>query len=193
MEEDRFPIPEASIEPGKEKLLLSPQFLDHHGKDYLMSILQCILPMALWRTWTMAVGFPHTLGYSCYLTAAEIAKRAGISRGEIEEDLRQLEARKLLQLSVKRRLFWRDGRYLSSRPALVKDFRGLYELVYEYHLWCHSPEYIPPEQDFLHLITADRELLRKLIRFENYRRPLLCPKPGRDLRRLPSQDSYSDP
>lgn len=189
MKQDGFPTPEASIEPGKERLLLCPQFLDQNGKDYLNGILQRILPMALWQTWAVAVGFPHTLGYSCYLTAAEIAKRAGMSRGEIEEDLRQLEARKLLRLSVKRRLFWRDRRCLSCRLALVKDFEDLYKLAYEYHLWCHSPEYIPPEPDFLHLIVADDELFRKLFRFENYRRLWLSPKPRRNLFPIPSQDS----
>ena len=71
-----------------------------------------------------------------------------------------------------------DGTFV-ERPVIVKDFKPLYDLAYEYHLWTQSPEYIPPERDYAEMIRKDPQLYQKLIRFNNYRRILCTEVPGR--------------
>src|SRR5207244_2419076 len=71
-----------------------------------------------------------------------------------------------------------EGR-LVTRPVTDKDFSGLYHAAHEYHLWRTSNEYLAPERENLPLILEDEALVKRLIRFENYRRLIVCDKPGR--------------
>jgi len=82
-----------------------------------------------------------------------------------------------------------DGTF-TSQAVVVKDFTSLYGLAYEYHLWTQSPEYIPPEREYVDLICADHQLYHKLIRFDNYRRILVCAKPGRKPQTTETQLCY---
>ena len=174
----------AMILQSSDTITLYPQFLGQDGKDRLNVIVLRILPMALWRTWHTAVDHPHGLETPCYMDNAEIACRAGISQGKIEIDLRELEARGLLLRFVQRRAVVREDGNTYYPSAMVKDFTGLYDLAYEYHEWCHSEEYVPPERAFADFIAADRQLYYKLMRFDNYRRMLCSAKYRKNKNRM---------
>src|SRR5205807_6860752 len=93
--------------------------------------------------------------------------------------LRVLEVEGLMRkYAVRRPILQEDGTFV-ERAVVVKDFKPLYDLAYEYHLWTQSPEYIPPERDYADIIRADPQLYQKVIRFNNYRRMLCCDVPGR--------------
>src|SRR5260370_34047486 len=84
----------------------------------------------------------------------------------------------------------REDGTMRNEAVVVKDFSALYALAYEYHLWTQSPEYIPPEREYVDLICADHQLYHKLIRFDNYRRILVCAKPGRKPQTTETQLCY---
>src|SRR5205807_7550058 len=157
---------------------LYPIFDGFSGERYLDTIIQQILPNALSRTWRYAVDF-QAPGNSCYVGAARISQRVKPGTRKIEMDLHELEMRGLMRKYAARQpLLQEDGTFV-QRAVVVKDFTSLYDLAYEYHLWTLSPEYMPPERDYIDLIVADPQLYQKLIRFDNYRRMLCCEKPGR--------------
>src|SRR5437588_6726429 len=157
---------------------LYPIFDGFSGERYLDTIIQQILPNALSRTWRYAVDF-QAPGNSCYVGAARISQRVKPGTRKIEMDLHELEMRGLMRKYAARQpLLQEDGTFV-QRAVVVKDFTSLYDLAYEYHLLTLSPEYMPPERDYIDLIVADPQLYQKLIRFDNYRRLLCCEKPGR--------------
>lgn len=177
----------------RETLSLPALFLSPDGKRYLDAIIKRILPTALWRTWHTAVDALHALDTPCYIGTTELAYQAAVSRRKIEADFQKLEARGLMRRYAARRQFCREDGTTFWRAVILKDFSGLYDLAYEYHLWCHSEEHIPPERDFADFIKADPQLYNKLIRFDNYRHMLCCKKPGpkSQARRQPSSDNDS--
>jgi hypothetical protein len=155
-----------------------PVFDGFSGERYLDSIIQKILPNALSRTWRYAVEH-QAPGRDCYVGAAKIADRVKPGVRKIEIDLHELEVRGLMRRYPARRPFLLEDGSFVERAVIVKDFKALYDLAYEYHLWTQSPEYIPPEREYADLILADQKLYQKLTRFDNYRRLLCCDKPGR--------------
>jgi hypothetical protein len=157
---------------------LYPIFDGFSGERYLDSIIQHILPNALSRTWRYAVDF-QAPGRDCYVGAAKIASRVKPGVRKIEIDLHELEARGLMRRYPARDLLMQEDGTFVERAVIVKDFKALYDLAYEYHLWTQSPEYIPPDREYKDLLLADPQLYQKLIRFDNYRRVLCCEKPGR--------------
>lgn len=179
MERGLLPITTAMIGQPRETITHYPQFDGQDGRDYLNTILVYILPMALHRTWYVAVKYLRGLDTPCILTTAEIAEHAAVSQIKIERDLHELEARGLLRRYVERRAVVREDGKTYYPACLIKDFTGLYNLAYEYHQWCSSAEYVPPERAFADLIKADRQLYTKLIRFDDYRRMLWYKKPER--------------
>lgn len=169
-----------------------PIFDGFSGERYLDSILIQILPSALWRTWKYTVYF-QAPGRQCYVGTAKIAERVKPGIRKIEIDLHELEVRGLMRRYPDREAFCNEDGTLLSRAIIVKDFTNLYHLAYEYHLWTHSPEYIPPEREYADLIRANQQLYDKLIRFDNYRRMLCCAKPGRKPRQTaPCQYSQAN-
>jgi len=71
----------------------------------------------------------------------------------------------------------KDGTW-SRKVRIINDFGGLYDLAYEYHEWKRSAEYVEAEWEVAEYIREDEELYEKLIRFDCYRRILICEKPG---------------
>ena len=168
---------------------LYPPFAGYSGERYLDSILMQILPSALWRTWKYAVDF-QAPGNPCYVGAARISQRVKPGVRKIEMDLHELEARGLMRRYAARQPVLREDGTVRNEAVVVKDFSALYALAYEYHLWTQSPEYIPPEREYVDLICADHQLYHKLIRFDNYRRLLVCAKPGRKPQTTETQLCY---
>src|SRR2546429_3804554 len=166
-----------------------PLFDGFSGERYLDSILMQILPSALWRTGKYAVDF-QAPGKPCYVGAARISQRVKPGVRKIEMDLHELEARGLMRRYAARQPILREDGTVRNEAVVVKDFSALYALAYEYHLWTQSPEYIPPQRDYVDLIWADQELYHKLIRFDNYRRLLVCAKPGRKPQTTETQLCY---
>src|SRR5258708_1266553 len=155
-----------------------PIFDGFSGERYLDSILLEILPAALARTWRLAVEH-QAPGRNCYVGAGRIASRSKRSLRKIEIDLRVFEVEGLMRKYADRRPLLQDDGTFVERPVVVKDFKPLYDLAYEYHLWTQSPEYIPPERAYADLIRSDPELYQKVIRFNNYPRMLCNHAPGR--------------
>jgi hypothetical protein len=107
-----------------------------------------------------------------------IARKAKPGIRQIQKDLQELELRELLSryagpVQVKEK----DGTW-SRKVRIIKDFRGLYDLAYEYHEWKTSAEYVEPEWEVADYIRENEELYEKLMRFDNYRHILTCEKPG---------------
>jgi hypothetical protein len=157
---------------------LYPEFAGYGGERYLDTIVQQILPYALWRTWHYAVDFQAPGSY-CYVGATRLASRVKPGIRKIELDFQELLARGLMVKYAKRLPIKQDDGSSKNEACTVKDFAALYALAHEYHLWTHSDEYIPAVRDQLDLILADPHLLAKLLRFDNYRRLIECRKPGR--------------
>lgn len=157
---------------------LYPEFEGYSGERYLDSLIQQILPYALWRTWHYAVDYqaPDNV---CYVGTARIASRVKPGIRKIELDLQELESRQLmLKYSARLPVMSKSGT-VRHEAVTVKDFTALYALAHEYHLWTHSEEYIEADRNLVDLILQDMKLLAKVIRFDNYRRLIECKKPGR--------------
>jgi hypothetical protein len=151
------------------------EFAGYGGERYLDSIIQQILPYALWRTWHYAVDFQAPGSY-CYVGTTRLASRVKPGIRKIELDFQELLARGLMVKYAKRLPIKATGRH---EAVIVKDFQALYDLAHEYHVWSHSDEFIPAERDQMALILADAHLLAKVLRFDNYRRLIENRKPGR--------------
>ena len=190
---DKLPIAIDSLPAGLEterpNKYLYPPFAGYSGERYLDSLLMQILPSALWRTWHYAVDF-QAPGNLCYVGATRISQRVKPGVRKIEIDLHELETRGLMRRYATRLPVTREYGSLRNEAVIVKDFSALYALAYEYHLWTGSPEYIPPERAYTGLILADQRLYDKVIRFDNYRRLLVCAKPGRKAQLTATQLSY---
>src|SRR6266699_1396582 len=154
---------------------LYPEFADYGGERYLDSLIQQILPYALWRTWHYAVDFqaPDSV---CYVGTTRLAARVKPGVRKIELDFQELQARGLM-VKYAARLPVKGSSKLEA--VTVKDFSALYALAHEYHLWTLSDEYIPASRDQVDLLVSDPHLLAKVLRFDNYRRLIVNRKPGR--------------
>src|SRR3984893_18014804 len=157
---------------------LYAEFAGYGGERYLDTIVQQILPYALWRTWHYAVDFQAPGSY-CYVGTTRLASRVKPGIRKIELDFQELLARGLMVKYAKRLPIKQDDGSSKNEACTVKDFAGLYALAHEYHLWTHSDEYVPAARDQLDLILGDEHLLAKVLRFDNYRRLIECRKPGR--------------
>jgi len=184
---------EHSARPNKYKY---PEFDGLAGEDYLLSLAQQFSPFALWRTWYAAVSW-QAAGNTCYVGVSQLVNRkrqqrggigVGVKERKIYLDLQALEARGWLRMQRVRKPFVQDGS-ITYYVATDKDFTGFYDTAHDYHLWLHSPDYIEPERENVPLILADAELCKRLVKFENYRRLLLCGKPGRKSQK--HQDFYT--
>src|SRR5215469_8571190 len=152
-------------------------FDGYTGEDYLKELVREILPAALYRTWEIAVGFQAPAN-ACYVGVSRIAERAKRGIRQIQKDRREMELRELLSryadwVQVKEK----DGTW-SRKVRIVNNFEGLYDLAYEYHEWKGSAEYVEAEREAADYIRGNADLFEKLIRFDSYRRILVCEKPG---------------
>jgi len=157
---------------------LYPEFAGYGGERYLDTLIQQILPYALWRTWHYAVDY-QAPGNVCYVGTARLASRVKPGIRKIELDFQELEARGLMRKYAARLPILQEDGSFRDEAVTVKDFTALYALAHEYHLWTHSDEYIPASRDQIDLILDDARLLAKVLRFDNYRRLIECRKPGR--------------
>lgn len=154
-----------------------PEFAGFAGERYLLSLAQQIAPLALWRTWWATVSF-QAPGHLCYVGVGKIVTRVGPQERKIYLDLAALEERGWLVQSRARMPFVQEDDTVIYAPVTVKDFNGFYATAHDYHLWKHEAGYIAPERENIPLILADPELTKRLLKFENYRRLLVCGKPG---------------
>jgi hypothetical protein len=164
-------------------------FAGWEGERYLNTILKQILPYALWRTWSAAVSH-QAAGKPCYVGAAAIARQEKVGERKVEIDLQELEARVLMERYRQKHQWPQADGTIKYGTVTVKDFSGLYDLAYEYHLWMHSPEYVEAEWDNAEDIKQDARLTLRLLRFDNYRHILTCQKPGPKGKRTPLQEVY---
>lgn len=159
-----------------------PEFEGPAGYNYLLSIAQKVMPNAYWRTWMVADGY-QAPGQRCYVSVEKICEKAGPKERKIYLDLEGMQRRGWLVLKRIRMDFLNEEGMLVTRAVTDKDFSGFYHAAHDYHLWRTSREYIAPEWDNVELILEkDEALIKRLIRFENYRRLLVCEKPGRKSR-----------
>jgi hypothetical protein len=166
---------ERNERPNKYKY---DEFAGYSGERYLDTILQKVLPYALWRTWHYAVEFqaPHL---PCYVGTARLAERVKPQQRKIEMDFQEFRERGLLRTYADRLPQVQPNGTIRYQAVTIKDWTSLYDLAHEYHLWTISPSYIPPEREYVDLLVAEPGLLQKLLRFDNYRRIIMNKKPGR--------------
>lgn len=161
---------------------LYPEFAGFSGERYLLSLAEQFAPLALWRTWQAMVSFqaPDNV---CYVGVSLVVDRkrgrVGVKERKIYLDLAAMEERGWLTMRRARMPFVQQDNSIAYHPVTVKDFSGFYETAHDYHLWLHDPMYVAPERENIPLILEDPELVKRLVKFENYRRLLLCGKPGR--------------
>lgn len=152
-----------------------PEFEGEEGYLLLHKIMNAILPLALARTWH---AFMSVMKYDKmpYASVADISEFTGLSERKIQKDLEAFRSLDLLVLIPDLRII--DG---EVRRVDYKNFRGLYDLAHEYHLWTLTDDYqlYQPTYDDAPRIRENRVLYKKLIRFENYRRRLMTKRPGR--------------
>ena len=175
-----LPIDEEGVNPVFQGFMSKygyVEFASYAGERLLDDIVQQILPYALWRTWHFAVDF-QAPGNDCYVGTQKIAGRVKPGVRKVEIDLHELEARGLM-VRYPDRIAKReeDGR-ITYYAAMKKDFHALYALAHEYLLWTQSPEYIPPEREYVPIMKSSLELLAKLVRYDNYRHVIETEKPG---------------
>lgn len=151
------------------------EFEGQLGKMLLDRILRTILPPALHRTWETIFNLPHN-DAEPYVSSTLIAKQAGRSLRVIEDDIKRFKDMNLLE-TYSDLIDAKDGK---SFAAERKNFANLYKLAHEYLLWEQSQGFrmYPPDVRHADLVRANRELYKKLIRFENYRRILENKKTG---------------
>src|SRR5260370_26036926 len=68
----------------------------YSGERYLNTLLQEILPYALWRTWHFSVAF-QAPGNVCYVGTARLAECVKPGIRKVEIDLQELEGRGLMR------------------------------------------------------------------------------------------------
>lgn len=159
-----------------------PEFAGLSGERYLLSLAEQFAPLALWRTWQAIVSYqaPDNVAYvGVSLLVDRKRGRVGVKERKIYLDLAALEERGWLSMTRVRMPFVQQDNSIAYHPVTVKDFSGFYKTAHDYHLWLHDPMYLAPERENIPLIMEDPELVKRLVKFENYRRLLLCDKPGR--------------
>src|ERR1041385_2356343 len=155
-----------------------PEFDGPAGYDYLLSIAQLVMPYAYWRTWQAADSY-QAPGQLCYVSVEKICEKVLPSQRKIYLDLEGMQRREWANLQRIRMDFVNQNGEIVTRAVTNKDFSGFYHAAHDYHLWRTSREYLAPVRENLPLILKDDALVRRLLRFENYRRLLVCAKPGR--------------
>jgi len=166
-----------------------PEFAGYAGKQYLMSIIVKIAPLALERTWRIADGY-RAPGKECYVSVERMLERVGPKARKIYLDFEAMEERGWLRQRRERMAFKNKEGTTVYHAVTVKDFGGLYDTAHNYHLWITSPEYLAPEQENLSLILKDDALIKRLIKFENYRRLMVWNRAGR--KRGERRDYYEE-
>src|SRR5436190_35100 len=166
-----------------------PEFEGPAGYDYLLSIAQKVMPYAHWRTWQAADSY-QAPGLLCYVSVHKITEKVGPQERKIYLDLQAMQRREWVELERIRMDFMNQEGMIVTRPVTSKDFTGFYRAAHDYHLWSTSREYLAPERENLPLILKDDALVKRLIRFENYRRLIVCAKPGR--KSLQEGDYYEE-
>jgi hypothetical protein len=155
-----------------------PEFEGYAGYDYLLSIAQHVMPYAYWRTWRAADSY-QAPGQRCYVSVEKICEKVWPKERKIYLDLQGMQRRRWVELRRIRMEFLNQEGRVVTRAVTDKDFSGFYHAAHDYHLWITSDEYLAPERENLPLLLEDEALVKRLIRFENYRRLIVCEKPGR--------------
>ena len=156
-----------------------PIFEGFSGERYLKSILRKILPLSLYATWDILVVDFQARGNDAYLSVSRLAEARERTERKIRLDLAELKARKLLCYRLTQKAFRQRDGSTKIKTVVVKDFDGLYDLAYEYHVWCESECHIDADRDLMDAVKQNDLLCRKLLRFDNYRRLLCNQCPGR--------------
>ena len=162
--------------PAKYKY---PIFEGFSGERYLKSLLRKILPLSLYATWDILVVDFQARGNDAYLSVSRLAEARERTERKIRLDLAELKARKLLCYRLTPKAFRQRDGSTKTKTVVVKDFDALYDLAYEYHVWCESEYHIEADRDLMDAIKQNDLLCRKLLRFDNYRRLLCNQVPGR--------------
>jgi hypothetical protein len=157
---------------------LYEEFAGPQGEEYLNAILQQILPTALWRTWRCAVSF-QAPGRALFVGVSRMAAKVKPGERKIYLDLQELVARRLLTITPTCMQITQQDGTIVTRVVSVKDFSGLYALAHDYHRWLSALNYIPADREGAAYLKTQPALMQQLLRFDNYRRLLLCKKPGR--------------
>lgn len=179
---------ETEAQGEKWNKYIYPEFYGFAGKRYLDEILNAILPLGQVKTWEAA----DDCGPECYAGAGDLAKKRKRDLRTVERDLFIMEKRGLIDYQpVMRMLRARDGSgTYKLRPVMLLNFAGMLALAHEYHLWCLSDDYIPPERERLAAIVENEELCGKLLRFDIYRRKLCTAPRGRKPSYSPQDELY---
>ncbi|GHO88223.1 hypothetical protein [Dictyobacter formicarum] len=154
-----------------------PEFAGFAGERYLESILQSIMPFALFRTWHNLT-IREAPGQGAYAGVARIATVSSRCERKIYQDLADLSERGLLEMSKAWRTIVTADGIPRMQLVTLKNFERLYDLAHEFHLWSQDPFYIAPQRENAEFIIQDAALFQKLLRFECYRKILLLKKPG---------------
>jgi hypothetical protein len=163
------------VRPNKYKYA---EFGDLAGERRLKAILRKILPLALFETWQVLACENQANGNDAFMSISKLAEARQRTERKIRLDLAELRARRLLTMRCERKAFLgADGR-VRTRLVMVKDFEGLYDLAYEYLLWEESDCHIEPDREYAEAMRENEELVKKLRRFDNYRRILCNSQPG---------------
>ena len=150
------------------------------GERMLKDILRAILPQALFLTWEVLAQENQAPGNDAYLGVTKLAQARKRTDRKVRMDLDDLQGRQLLTIRHEWKIFRQDDGTMKARPVAIKDFERLYDLAYEYLCWTRSDCYIPPEREFVDFIRENEPFMRKLMRFDIYRRLLCNKKPGRE-------------
>jgi hypothetical protein len=148
------------------------------GERLLKSILRKVLPLALFETWQVLAEENQARGNDAFLGITKLAEYRQRSDRKMRMDLDDLQGRQLLTIRHDWKIFRQADGSMKASPVSIKDFERLYDLAYEYYQWTQSDWYIPPDRDFADLIHENELLMKKLMRFDNYRRLLCNKKPG---------------
>lgn len=187
LNQDALGAPSPSVEQNSAQL---PEFHKYkyavfdglNGERYLFSLAQRIAPFAIWRTWYAAVSYQAPDG-DCYVGVPRLTDerdgRVGVQERKIYLDLAAMEERGWLVQEYVQKPFKAKDDTVVLRVVPQKNFDGFYDAAYDYHLWLSDTSYIAPKRHNVPLIRANADLLKRLIKFENYRRLLVCAKPGR--------------
>ena len=146
----------------------------------LKDILRGILPQALFLTWEVLAQEHQAPGNDAYLGVYKLAQARKRTDRKVRMDLDDLQGRQLLTIRYEWKIFREADGTMKAKPVAIKDFERLYDLAYEYLQWTRSDSYVPPEREFVDFIRENEPLMRKLMRFDNYRRLLCNKKPGRE-------------
>ena len=89
---DQPPLPQQEGGSGNQEppnKYVYPEFAGYSGERYLDTLIQQILPYALWRTWHYAVDY-QAPGNVCYVGTARLASRVKPGIRKIELDFQEL-------------------------------------------------------------------------------------------------------